>query len=164
MTTQHQLPIYDTRYQAPTMTMGAAKGTLGLTEDEILALIEEQGALYAFDISSRSAGIPARRELRILTQSVIDYHTAGCSPCYHTMLPPSGAVEAVLDCVPHKKPFLTGPEIQRLIICVTTHVTNLIESGALHTIAASTWRRGPGGSPHIDRQSFAKFLEARIVC
>lgn len=157
MTSQPQLDLRDPRYKRPTMTVDTAKGILDCSEDEIIELIEVQGALVAWNIASPNAD---RRELRILTQSVADYLAAGRSPCYHSMLAPDAAVS---DLVPDR-PFLRGTDIQRILNCGSTHVLNLVESKALALVPGTNYQRGPGGTPSITVDSFRHFLTSRFVC
>jgi hypothetical protein len=183
MPAQLKLPIKAPAYVRPLMKITAAQGTLDCSEDEILELLEVQGALIAFDIASPGA---KRRDLRILTQSVTEYLQAGKSPCYHTMLPPAEAVDIVLASLkpelntlssvasaakedqlpggrPQVRPWLTGNEIQRLLQCGSTHLINLVEARLLKLLPGTDYQRGPGGTPKILRASFVQFLQERLL-
>lgn len=158
MLAQRQLKLGDPRYKRPTMSVDAAKGILDCTEDDILAMVEEQGALVAWNIAIPGA---ERRELRLLTQSVSEYlrDNPDHSDCFHTTICPDYAIQLVLP--GHNKPFVTGLEVQRCLNCGSTHVINLVSAKALTTLGP--WRRGPGGSPNISRESFAAFLKSRLL-
>jgi hypothetical protein len=63
--------------------------------------------------------------------------------------------------VPHQKPFVTGKEIARVLICDRGHVENLINDGTL--VALTKAQCGPGGTPTISRLSFENFLKGRLA-
>jgi hypothetical protein len=159
MATQTQLKLRDPRHKRPVMTMGAAKGILDVSEDEILAMIDERLALIAFDVATPGS---ERRELRILTHSVAEFlhDNPDNDPCYHTMTPPSEALRLVLPS--HSKPFFTGIELQRAFNCSSDHIISLIEAKALKLVPGSRYQPGPGGSPCITRESVVAFLKARL--
>lgn len=62
--------------------------------------------------------------------------------------------------VPHQKPFVTGKEIARVLICDRGHVENLINDKVLVVLKKS--QPGPGGTPTISRDSFETFLKGRL--
>ena len=142
------------------MTMSAAKGVLDVSEDEIIAMIEERLALIAFDIATPKAKL---RELRILTASVAEHlrDNPDCDPCYHTTICPDEAVRLVLP--KHDKPFFTGTELQRALNCGSDHIIALVESKALKLVPGTSYQPGPGGSPCITRASFEAFLNSRLA-
>lgn len=158
--TQTQLKLRDPRYKRPVMTMSAAKGVLDVSEDEIIAMIEERLALIAFDIATPKAKL---RELRILTASVAEHlrDNPDNDPCYHTTICPSEAVRLVLP--KHDKPFFTGTELQRALNCGSDHIIALVESKALKLVPGTSYQPGPGGSPCITRASFEAFLNSRLA-
>lgn len=166
MTTQTHLKLQDPRYKRPTMAVETAKGILDLTEDEIVALVDE-GALVAWDIRGPAA---ERRELRILTASVSEYsaacraeatpHAALRTP-HSTTIRPQAAIAQVLP--KHEKPFLTGPEIKRALNCGRQHLINLVDASVLPQMPGTKYRQGPGGWPVIPRAQFIAFLSSRVI-
>jgi hypothetical protein len=160
MTSQLHLPIKDPRYKRPTMCVEAAKGSLDLSEDEIVAMVET-GALVAWNIAHPQAD---RRYLAILSASVAEYQAAlkagTVGDCYHSTICPDEAINLLLP--RHDKPFVLGTEVAEIFNCGSTHVMNLIEAKALLILPRSTYRRGPGGSPCISLASFVQFLQNRM--
>lgn len=166
--TQTQLKLRDPRYKRPVMSVSAAKGVLDVSEDEIIAMIEERLALIAFDIASPKAKL---RELRILTASVAEHlrDNPDCDPCYHTMIPPGAAVDIILRSLPDRtkmgpgSAWFTGTELQRALNCGSDHIIALVEAKALKLVPGTSYQPGPGGSPCITRESFEAFLNSRLA-
>jgi hypothetical protein len=151
---QPQLPIRDPRHR-PTVGIEGAKHLVDVSEDELLALIEDGRVSHAWHIGLGSL----HREVRILRRSLDNYlaRLDGAKVTDPTdfealtlLLPPG-----------HTKPFLTGTDIQRALNCVSTHVINLIEARALVLQPGTSWTTGPAGSPLVTVSSFAQFLKTR---
>jgi hypothetical protein len=164
---QRELGLKLERYQLPVMDVSTAKGFLAMTEDQVLAAIEEQLALIAWNIASPKT---LRRELRILTQSVSLYlakNPERCPEYYCADFCPDTAAECLLDFIDGRhaspRPWIDGKEIQRAMNCGSTHVINLVESKCLKLMPGSDYQRGPGGSPNIIRASFLQFLKTRLI-
>ena len=157
---QIPLPLPRADYVAPTMTLHtAAKAILRCTEEQVRELVDD-GALVAWDIRTDDA---SRSVLRLLTQSVVECQrdNPDFSPCYHSMIAPDFACKALLP--DHEKPFVTGPEVKNALLFGRQHLINLVDAGTLAQLPGTHYRRGPGGWPVIDRQSYITFLETRIV-
>jgi len=158
--TQIPLKLADPRYKRPTMAVETAKGILDLTEDDVVALVDE-GALVAWDIRSPGS---ERRELRILTASVSEYAAARKEDAaveHASSIRPQAAIQSVLP--RHEKPFLTGPEIKRALNCGRQHLINLVDAAVLPQMPGTKYRQGPGGWPVIPRAQFVHFLETRVI-
>lgn len=164
-TLQRNLPLADARFR-PTLGMDGAKHLLDLSEDEILALIDEGLITHAWNIATPSA---EKREVRILRQALDAYVTWNENPklvparpgvpitanytdalIFSFLLPPS-----------HVKPFLTNGELQRSLNCVSDHVLNLIDSRALELQPGTKYTRGPNGCALVTVTSFERFLKQR---
>ncbi len=156
-----QLPLprlADPRYKGALSAIETAKDLLGLNEDEIGILVDE-GQLVAFDIRSPGA---KRRELRILTASIVHYKQNATDPSYVSPITPDQAIEIVMASLKHTKPFLNRKEISKVLIGGRQHGMNLVDSKALPEMPGTTHRRGPNGSAIVSRPAFIQFLEARL--
>ena len=151
---QIPLPIKDPRYKSPTMTVGTARGILDCGEDEIIERLE-LGLLTGWDIGTAQI---RRREIRILTATVA---ANLAEPTRTVEMLPEEAIRLVLPA--NGKPWISGLELQRVLACSSTLVIDLVSAGLLRTLARTSWRRGPGGSPVVSRESVVEFLELRFV-
>lgn len=151
---QSVLAIADPRYKAPMMTMETARGILHLDEDEITERLDV-GLLAGWDIATAGA---SRREIRLLSPSVAAHEAAPNRPWD---LLPRKSIELVLGT--DARPWLDGRTLQRLLVCSGTHVMSLIGDRLLTVLPRTSWRRGPGGSPVVSRESLVNFLEQRML-
>ena len=162
------------RYHRPLMTVNAAAGMLDCAEDEVVTLILK-GKLVAWNIAKPGA---SRRELRILARSVAwcaSFNGVGKS-AERRIWRWSKILALLLRGIPNRPPkslkysavvrskpaWITGAELRRILNCGSTHIISLVESKALKVLPGTDWRRGPGGSPLIRRDSFLTFLENRL--
>jgi hypothetical protein len=155
---QKYLDLQDPRYTAVLCAIETAKALLSLNEDEIAALVDE-GQLVAFDIRGPGAN---RRELRILTASIVHYRAHRSDPRYTSPITPEEAVAIVLSAVKHDKPFLRGREIKSLLNLGRQHCINLVSSKAIPQVPGTQYRRGPNGDPLVPRPQFINFLTHRL--
>jgi hypothetical protein len=116
-------------------------------------LLWQSRFLIGFNIGVSDTG---KCELRILTKSIEFFRATGGKK-YHDM---DWATICRLI-LPHKKPVVTGLEIQRSILCDRGHVENLILAGHLKALKKS--QPGPGGSWTVCRESYEKFLQGRLM-
>jgi hypothetical protein len=164
-------------FARPTMELGTAAGVLhksspGITEDQVRQLIE-RGAFWAWNVALETKD--TRPDLRLLTHSV-----AAC-PNIEAMIEdqfamaepvPATGEEAIALLLSHAsritrsthQPWVTGEEIKIILSIRRTHLINLVDSGALPQMPGTQYRPGPKGYPLIARETFTKFLEARLVC
>lgn len=149
-TVQKTLRLRDPRYLAPTMTVEAARGILGMDEDEVCEAVDD-GKLVAWDIGADGE---RRRELRILTESVARVSDPDAAPITG---PEACALVATGD-----KPWITGRELARALCCSGTHVIKLIEVGDLALVPGTVIKRGKEGTPRITRASVGAFLRGRM--
>ena len=151
-----ELPLKYPEYTEPLCSVGTAKGLLRLHEWQVGTLVDD-GSLLAFDIRLPKA---QKRELRILTASVTARLQRPEAPAGLTL---PEAITLVLAAVGHEKPWLTGLEIKGLINCSRQHVINLVACGELPAAPSGRARRGPGGSPVVARETFARWLSGRLA-
>ena len=150
-TSQRQLPLADPRHR-PTVGMDGAKHLLDLSEDEVIALIEEGKLSYAWNIGLGED----RREIRILRQSI----DAFWEQPRGTPIPESQAFKLLLP-PGHDKPYLTNPQLQRALNCVSDHVLHLVAARELTLQPKTDYGRGPNGAALITVVSFRMFLNSR---
>lgn len=154
---QRQLPLADPRIR-PTVGMDGAKHLLDLSEDEILALLEDGRILFAWNIGLGED----RREVRILRHSLDDYLARlTCPPNQARPQLSEDAARKLLLPPGHDKPFLTNGQIQRALNCVSDHVLHLVDAKALTLQPGTKYMRGPNGSALVTVASFGQFLTAR---
>ncbi len=139
----------------PAVQMDGAKHLLGLTEDEVLELIESGALSFAWNAALSGAG---RRMVVVLRASIDFYretlgakrHELTDAQAFRLLLPPG-----------HSKPFLSNGEIQRALNCGSEHVLNLFDAGELKKLPGSSIGRGPSGEALATLESFRRFIERR---
>jgi hypothetical protein len=145
----------DARHR-PTVGMEGAKHLMDCGEDQVLELIETGEISHAWNI-----GLGAdRREVRILRTAIDRYLQLPAGARAKSELSEQ-AVRSLLLPPAHRKPFLTNPEIQRSLNCVSAHVLNLVEAGELELQVGTGYRTGPTGTALVTVQSFERFLQNR---
>jgi hypothetical protein len=125
----------------------------GHDEDDVLALIEEDGLLpWAWNI-----GLGSAREIRVLASCVDHFAATGkrVKRPWREVL-----TEILFGC---DKPFLSGKEIKLILCCSPTTVSNLLRAGELKPLAGTSWTTGPKGSALVSCESFTDFLLRRFV-
>jgi hypothetical protein len=125
----------------------------GHDEDDVLALIEEEGLLpWAWNI-----GLGSAREIRVLASCVEHYAATG----KRLKLQWRDVLEEIFfGC---NKPFLTGKEIKLILCCSPTTISNLLKAKELNSLPGTNWTTGPKGSALIGCESFTDFLLRRFV-
>lgn len=184
--TQKKLVLND----APSLvllTIDAARALLpGHDEDDILSLVEDRFVPFAWDISLRPG--TTARELRLFPACIEHYaRTGGSRPfsfdgltlpqisestnrrAFRQALQESDFMfgqltQRVLAALlqGHTKPFISGNTLRLLLNCGSTHLTNLIDAGALRQLPGTEYRRGPHGAALLDRDSVLQFLQSRL--
>src|ERR1051325_3547560 len=158
---QRELPLRIPLW-IPTLTLAGARGSLGVSEDAILRMIEEGDISWSWNIATRGA---TRRELRLL---------AACLPAADGGPKPELKLDQVVRLVlGAKRPFIWGKHFYRAWNFDSQHLFNLIRDGSLQILSNHAapkeakdeahvgWRRGPGGSPCITWNSAVEFLKTR---
>lgn len=147
---QRSLPLR-VQIRLPMMDIAGVRGALGVSEHEVLELIEQgSGLSWAWDISTRAA---QRREVRVLARCVTDLQRDAV-----TELSFDDVVSIIFG---RSRPFLWGKEIFRAFNCTSDHVMNLVVEDSLQRLPDTDWRRGPGGSPCVAWASAVQFLKQR---
>ena len=135
----------------PMVGIETCKSALGISEDAVLALIDDGKIRWAWNFSAQSSHA---RFVRVLTRSLLAYQQPG--------LDQPKAIEAVADLLLPLTSKLTGKvkgtTLQVAFNVSSTHVINLVAAGMLE---ARTWKRGPNGSPVIARASVVRLLGER---
>jgi hypothetical protein len=157
----------------PLVPIEAIMVLLDKSEDDILNLIECGFLRWAFDISTpppnlepRTSNVEPgrrRRELRVYRESVLDYlHDAHQQPPYYSF-EPEPTLERVITVIlpPGTQPTLMASKFARRLTCSSQHVLNLIDAQVIPTITVR--RRGPNGSPLIERSGARAFLRSRCA-
>jgi hypothetical protein len=134
--------------------IAAARDLLGVDVDDILSLIADGKLAWAWDI-----GLGSRRaEIRILSKCLRGYQATG-STCNLRDAGEEQIIGWIL--ARHKLPWIAGVSLKFILACENDLIIDLIEAGELkHT---GGWRRGPGGSPNVTRESVVAFLKRRRV-
>jgi hypothetical protein len=124
---------------------------MDIRREHVRQLWESQ-TLVGFNIARDRA---THVELRLLRKSVDLFRATNGKKRYE---PEWAQVFRLV--VPHQKPFVTGKEIARVLICDRGHVENLILDRQLTALKKA--QCGPGGSWVISRESFENFLKGRM--
>jgi len=142
-----QLPV-----ARPLWPMEACMCLLDQNEDQVLALIEDGSLSLAFDIAAPGA---TRREIRIWRESLL-------AVLQESKQPKADKARAIIDeMMPGRD--LLHREVQRILSCSVSHVTELIRLEALVGIGPRPEHSCTGHMTRISRVSLAAFLERRIV-
>lgn len=148
---QLDLPTLHVSPRRPLAPIGAAMMLLDLDEDQVLSLIEEGGLAWAWDIRGPGA---SRREVRIWLGALTAHLTGAPQPVIEEG-------ELLPRLLPHARPSLRSPELQRLFTCSATHIQGLISAGEISGERAA--RKGPSGWVPVTRESVLGFLGRRRV-
>lgn len=127
----------------------------GHDEDDILALIEQDGSLpWAWNI-----GLGTAREIRVLSSCVAHYATTG----KRIKVQWRDVLAEIFTGI--TKPYLTGKEARLILNCSSTQISNFLNAAPpeLKPMAGTHWTTGPKGSAMIGTESFAEFLTRRFV-
>lgn len=146
-------------FRKPLLGMDAAKGAMGLGEDEVLAEIATGRLRWSFDLRCRGE----KMFLRVSTRAV----AAWSDPTLHLpatlgefadqILPPASKVLGVL----------TIEQLCHIGFGTSGHLHNLVDQGHLESVGVAGLRqslhgrRGPGGSPNVTRASVIALLKER---
>jgi hypothetical protein len=144
----------------PLVPIEAIMVLLDKSEDDVLNLIECGFLRWAFNIAAPDA---ERRELRVYRESVLDYlHDAHQQSSYYAF-DPDAALERVITAIlpPGTQPTFTASKFARRLTCSSQHVLNLIDARVIPTMTVR--RRGPNGSPLIERFGARAFLRSRCA-
>lgn len=129
----------------------------GHDEDDVLALIEQDGLLpWAWNIATRE-GANHAREIRVLANCVEHYAATGkrIKVSWRAVLD-----EIFLGCA---KPWITGKDARLILSCSATQVSNLLDAKELLELSGTIRTTGPNGSALISCDSFVAFLTRRFV-
>jgi hypothetical protein len=125
----------------------------GHDEDDVLALIEQDGVLpWAWNI-----GLGTAREIRVLASCVDHYAETG----KRIKLPWRDVLAEIFIGI--TKPFISGKEARMILNCSSTQISNFLNASELKPLAGTNWTTGPKGSAIISCESFAEFLASRFV-
>jgi len=142
---QERIPL-----MRPLLPLQTVECILDRRADELLELIEAGRLAWAFDIAAAPGS--GRREIRVWRGSVLDYlrgYALG-----------DADQDQVLDSIlPHHRPEIRGPELERTLSCSGVHIACLARSRALHVVCQAG--RGPNGFLRISRASVVDFLADR---
>jgi hypothetical protein len=125
----------------------------GHDEDDVLALIEEDGLLpWAWNI-----GLGTAREIRVLASCVDHYAATGkrMKVQWRDVL-----TEIFFGC---NKPYVTGKEARLILNCGSNMISRLLSAKELKPLSGTNWTTGPKGSALISCEGFAEFLTRRFV-
>lgn len=143
------------RVHRPMMSIATALTHLeDVTEDDVVAWIEEGKLQWAFNIASRDA---KAREVRILSACI---HAAQREEAFDESF--EQVLARIIPPAVKGKPWLTlNPQVITAIHCMPTHGIDLLLEGEFETVRNNKPKRGPNGSPLITRESFVAFLKER---
>lgn len=128
----------------------AAGALLNKTADQVREMILSGELLWAFDIGAS----PVKREVRVLALSVDD--------CLAKSFQDRPWLE-IADWILPDQAAVSAKDLAQSWSCDPDHVAALIRKKLLHRVPNTLWRRGPGGSPMIERSSAIEFLKSRRV-
>lgn len=165
---QRRFGFADVGSGRPLCDIGAAMFLLDRDEDGILHLIEDGQIEYAFDIAAPKAD---SRELRIWHGSLSRFVAArvvnGLPADQVGADVRSAASKAITidqvthDILPGASAHVTAVQLKRAFNCSSTHVHNLIASGALQELATEGRRKT--NTRRVCRDSSVNFLTSRRV-
>jgi hypothetical protein len=137
----------------PMWSMSGLRSLLGINEDKILNLIDQNRLPWAFDF-----GLGNRLELRLMPQSAAAYQAGtACALSWEDV--EKLFVPGLRDTRPGIVAKVTGLFIQRACNISCTHLASLIECGQIQ--AARQGRSGKGNSTEITAASFFDFLKRK---
>jgi hypothetical protein len=127
-------------------------------EDRVLELIEDGSLCLAFDIASPGS---SRREIRIWREALVARLTDQPQPKLARTLRP--IVEEMIPGkdIPGRE--VVHREVQRILACSGTHVTDLVRLEALFAVGPRPVHSCTSHMTRIARVSLAAFLERRII-
>lgn len=125
---------------------------LDADEDDLVHAIEDGTLSLAWNIASPGS---KRREIRVWRDSLLAAMRRQTGPDVAAVRP---IIEAML---PGRD--LLHREVQRLLSCCSSHVTELLNLEALHPAEARPAFSCPGHATRILRLSVVTFLERRII-
>lgn len=150
---QRRLPI-KVEVEAPMLGIAAARDILHLDVDMVLELIADRKLAWAWNI-----GLGKRRsEIRILARCLRGYQASNTS-CNLAEVPQEEIIAHIL--AREKKPWIEGVTLKHLLACENDLIIDLVTARELAVMPGTNWRRGPGGSPSITRESVINFLKRR---
>jgi len=150
---QAQMDLRDPRLRPLSEVQAVIRdlGEFDIDAEHVRQLVEQR-LLIGFNIAVAAVG---KKEIRVLTKS-IEFFRTHQGRKYHDLEWP----QIFRQIVRHQKPFVSGLEIRRALICDRGHVENLVSAGQLAALSKS--KPGPGGSWVISRESFETFLQGRL--
>jgi len=130
---------------------------LGISEDEVLEMIEDGRLEWAFDLrrkNSRKAFVFVLLEsLQKAQDNIINSLTSSDDENEEW----NNVIETIL---PHKKPLIKGSEIVKTFSISSQHMMNLVNDGLLVALNA---KRRRTATPIITRESVIRFLKDRRI-
>lgn len=148
-------------FRKPLLGLDAAKGAMGVGEDDVLAEISARRLRWAFDLRCRGE----KMFLRVWTRAVAAWGNPALElptefdQVLDFILPPKTRVLGVI----------TTDQLDTIGFGTSGHIHNLIEEGLLESVGlagqrgSKHGRRGPGGSPNVTRASVVKLLKERLL-
>jgi hypothetical protein len=143
-------------FRCPVVRLETIGDTLGLNEDEVLALLESGKFEWAFNIASKGA---TRREIRVLTVCLC--HQVEAFPCpFHSI---DQAIASVIPLPVNARPdcyALPASLFRRRLACSQDLINSHIKAGELQVLPV---RRAPKESPRVRHASAVRFLRERAL-
>ena len=141
------------KVKGPMVDMAAARSALGCDVDDVLDLIEEGNLAWAWDI-----GLGKRRsEMRIYAGCINGYEVTGVK-CNLENASEDDIYGSIL--ARETKPWIPGIRLKSVLNCENGLVIDLVKAKEFEILPGG-WRRGPGGSPLITKESVVAFLKRR---
>lgn len=134
----------------PLAPLEGAMWILDQKEDELLHACEDGTLPFAWDIATPTA---ERRELRILSESIVAIATGKPQPVYRDM------EDLVDELVPHRD--MRSSELQRFFSCSSSHLSHLLRAGCLAAASVRRAESGVNAATLITRASVVAFLVSR---
>ena len=136
----------------PMISLEVAAAISDLPAQRLLALVESGDILFAFDLAAPGA---ARKMPRLLASSLVHYLES------QPPLNPAPELPGILDSIYPPGIHPDAVAIARTWLSDSEHIHDLVRAKCLRRGPGSISRRGPNGSPRIDRGSLCSFLESR---
>jgi hypothetical protein len=137
--------------RSPLLSIATLQSVLYRDEKEITRLIDDGSLLFAFDVKCRAA---SRRNLRISTQSLVDYVTGEKT---QIGLDLDQVLQTIFSV---RKPNVSAANAARIFSCSADHIRNLIQEGSLKEFSRRNYKNQ---SAQISRECLVGFLKKRRV-
>ena len=146
ITAENYAPV-TIQHRAPTVSLPAVRGMLGLTSVAVVRMIEDGRLSWAFNIAARDA---TRADYRVLALCIADYQRG--------VIHPVSWSEVLRLLYGHPRAAIHSSYFYRAWACRSDHFYALLGEGALEVVSPD-WRCGPAGGAYVTWDSAVAFAK-----